>query len=482
MMKRLCIMGIWLCLASMVGGLAISPAYADERAGKLEMGKPEGGTDNCRDRHEGKLLAVIIPCIEDVLIENTDYMVDQFDELVRPATYAFLTLVLVIFGVKMLSSEGDPKKDGITLLFKIAGVLFFIEAFGGFTPAAFGMVRNGIEISSNSLTTALGGTECNAEDYGGVAPWSTLDCILGELFGFGVNVVVGSSLFGLMGSALFSGSMGVTLFMAGILALVFIVKLVLRAAYTYLMAMVVLAFLIIISPLFIPLIFMSATFQYFENWLKSFIATLVQPMLLMGYVTLSFLILDKMMYDPEFGLASQLPKEEIERLWKGKDTPGKMSIMNNPGAFYKKLLSTDPSWLKKAYADNPVNPAFTGTAAVDWWSDMYSFDFRDEGISKTKKVFFAMAALALMAYLLDAMLQSIASVAQQMLQSGMALTRAVEKGSKLEEKIDSAVSATSQNWSAAAGNSGGAAGVGGFFSGSVQGFKAGAEALVWRDR
>lgn len=470
-----------LVLGALIAFSAASPvtsAWADDRAGALEMGKPGGSTENCRSKHEGKLLAVIIPCIEDVLRENAEFMTDQFDEYVKPGAYAFMVLVLTIFGVKIVSGEGDAKKDSIMLLFKMAGVILFIENFGGFIPAAFGMVDDGVQMVTGSLGTALSEMECDAEQYGGKEPWRYMDCILGELFGFAPNVVIGSSLFGLMGSAMFSGSLGATLFMGGILALFLVVKLVLRGAYTYLMAMMVLTFLIIISPLLIPLLLTSATFQYFENWLKSLIATMVQPMIMLCYITFAFLLLDKMLYNEEMGLAKQLPKEEIEKYWNGKNSSGKVSVMNNPGAFYKKLMDIDPEWIKKNYGDNPVNPAFAGTTAVDWWSEMYSFDFRGEGVDKTKKVFFSMMALVLMAYLLDSMLQSIASMSQQILGSGFALSKASGEGSILEQKLDQAFNATKNTWSGSAGDKGGVDGVKGFLSGGAEGIKAGMKSLV----
>lgn len=384
-----------------------------------------GGTgSNCRDQHEGVLLAVIVPCIRTVVQEAAEYMTDQFDEYLKPGATAFITFVMVIFGIKGMVQEGDPKKDGFLLLFKIGCVFAFMENFGGFIPAVFGTIVDASQVVTSTLGTHLAGVQCDMSKFTGESPWNYLDCVLGTIFGFAPNMVLGSSIFGAMGSMV-STQFGTSLFMGGMFIFWFLLKLIFRAVYTYLMALVIVGFLIVISPVLIPLLMIGVTFSYFEHWMRSLVSTMIQPIIVLAYVTLCFSILDRIMFDPQKGLATQMSSENILEWQKEKSTKGGFMSSSDP-AYYQQA-GAQAQWYNTQGLRDKQSPFLSGAYGVgSGYDEQYSSDFKQDRAQKSQDLFLSMAVLAIMVYLLDNMLESILRIAQIMLGGGFALGQAVE--------------------------------------------------------
>lgn len=400
------------------------------------INRPEVGSStsssNCRDQHEGVLLAVIVPCIRDVIQEAAETMTAQFDDYLLPGATAFITLVLVIFGIKGMVQEGDVKKDGFILLIKIGCVFAFMEAFGGFIPAVFGTMRDGGEIVTASLGSSLQGVQCDMSKFTGEAPWNYLDCVLGTLFGFAPNMFLGSSIFGAMGS-MWSSQFGASLFMGGMFIFFFILKLVFRAAYTYLMACVIVGFLIVISPVLIPLLMLGVTFQYFEHWMRALISTMIQPIIVLAYVTLCFSILDQIMFDDRYGIARQMSPENIMDWQNEKNTKDGSTSASRPE--YYTQAGASAQWMQADGIYNQAAPLLTGAYGIgSEFDEQYSMDFRTDRAQKSQDLFFSIVTFAIMVWLLDQMLDSILRIAQIMLGGGFALGQAVD-GNPIEAKM-----------------------------------------------
>ncbi len=421
----------WMIFASSV---ALAAQAQPKQPGPIT--KPQVGNmnsnENCRSQYDGKLLAVIVPCIRDSIQEATEYITDQFDEFLKAGATAFAVLVVTIFGVKGMTQEGDVKKDGFILLMKIGLMFLFINNFGGYIPAAFNSVQEGVEIVTSTLGT--GNYECDMSGFQGEMPWAYLDCVLGTLFGFAPNMILGSSVFGVLGSALWSGQFGAMLFAGGMFIFFFLLRLILRAVYTYLMALIILGFLIIISPVLIPLLMLGATFQYFEHWMRATISVMLQPVIMLAYLTLSFSVLDQMMFDDDKGLAKEMPPEEVEKMWQQK-APHSSKVVSNEGELvYEKVYNNyDPN------ADHTLNsttPNMGDAADINSiFNELYTMNLGDERTKKGQDIFITMAALALMVYLLDSMLENILRIAQIVLGGGFALGQAVDNN-PLERGLD----------------------------------------------
>lgn len=426
---------VWACVSFIA-----SDSYSNteqNQGGDIAMPNigSDGTSGTCESKHPGKLLAVIVPCIRDIIQDATTKMTDQFDEYLKAPAFAFMTLVITMFGVKMLMNEGDLKKQGVLLLFKIGTVMLFMDNFGGYIPAAFGVIKDASDMVTTSLASTSSSYQCNVGAYQGETPWNYMDCILGELFGFAPQMIVGSSIFGIMGSAIWSPQFGATLFAGGVAALVFVLKMIIHATYVYLMALTIVGFLIVMSPLFIPLLMMGPTQQYFEKWWKALVSVMFQPVILLAYLALSFNILDKMMFDDETGLAKTLSQDEIKGAQNSRSGADNISS-NNDAPEFAKRAGLDPKFIGQAIGANYAVPS--QVAGQMNLKDLYSIDFRSDRASKAQKIFFSMAALVIMAWLLDTMLKAIITIAQEMLGGGFALGAATSSN-PLSERLDKMV-------------------------------------------
>lgn len=427
----------------LVGGAEI--AYAKDK-GPLEIHKAGSmdSKEDCRSKYQGELLAVIVPCIRDVIQDATETMATQFDDVMRRSIWVFTILVVTLFGVKMLLREGDLKKQGAILLFKIAGMALFIDNFGGFIPDVFGMVQEAVEIVTSALGDQLSNGKCDTSKTLGEKPWNFLDCILGEIFGFGPRATIGGALFGLLGSALGSGKFGPVLALGGVMVIYFILRLILRAVYTYLMSLIVVGFLIVMSPLLIPLILLGVTFQYFEHWLRALTASMLLPMIVLAYVTLAFLALDHMLYDEEKGLAKQLTEDDATGAHNQSRSRFASHAVPNKASY-------EFDHTREAYAMRS-NPAGNGADGMLGFNTGYTIDFKDKNTTKSISIHYAMVALVIMVYLLDTMLDTLVRITQMLLGGAFALTGAVADNpleSQLNKFKNEAMSAAGKTGDAA---------------------------------
>jgi type IV secretory pathway VirB6-like protein len=336
---------------------------------------------------------------------------------------AFLIFVLTLFGVKILMAEGDPKKDTFILLLKIAVVIGFLASYDELIiDPSFAIMQEGVEITTSAFEGTTVNEKCQPylDKYPDAEkPWIHYDCIIGQLFGFGGDVFVGASALGVVSVALFSGQFGSAIFLSAVAALFFILKLVIRGCYSYLMAVFAMAVLLFISPLLIPLIWMPITQQYFDRWLGALMAMMVIPAIVMAYLTMSFIILDRVFFDEEMGIATLLSKEKIEKMRMAPQCSN-TTVAGSP--------ATNNITNKQAESDshfNWNNPLLSANASTGLFNCLYTIDFRSDEAGTINKLFFAFVVLSLVTYILMLMLNAIISMAQLMMGGGYFMQSAV---------------------------------------------------------
>lgn len=424
--------------------------------------------ENCRSKYPGKLLAVIVPCVREEIMNTTIAMNEAFSQIMQAPAYAFLTLVITLFGVKVIMNEQDPKKDAFILLLKIGVVLLFLDSFGGFIPAIFGTVQEGIAITSSTLDQ--GTIQC--DDIEGEMPWSYIDCLLGKLMGFaGDKGFVGASTLGLVGSAIWSGQFGAVFFMAVVAGFFFVFKLIIRATYVYLMATVVLGFLVFISPLMIPLVWMPATQQYFDRFQNACISVVVMPAIVMGYLTLAFAMLDKVMFDEDIGVATLLDEDTVKSMRRGRESAN--AQLNAANAERTNQATGENFDISQCGAPDQFEPmvpylacAGNKNEANQLYSIDFSVDFRQGEAGLAGQIFFAFIALVLTAWLLDMMLGQLIQLCQLMLGGGYFMQTAVDDN-PLESGLTNAQAQMGRSLSQTMANNDSAAGRAAAFGGNL---------------
>ena len=165
--------------------------------------------------------------------------------------------------------------------------------------------------------------------YSYLAPWDRLDCRIlfylgAPLDGIGGKIGTGGAvtLMVLLGAApvlLVAGSVIGIIFAGGqiLVALVCIfmailmMMVILWMCYVFILSLVALSVIVILSPLFIPMVLFQHTKGYFDGWLKELITYSLYPVILFAFLSFMFIACDKIFYR---GL--NFEKEQVEMLGK----------------------------------------------------------------------------------------------------------------------------------------------------------------------
>jgi hypothetical protein len=303
------------------------------------------------------LIARIVPCITQTMEQSTTQLTIQMENYLYPAVAMFITLTVVLFGIKSMSPEGAVQRTGIPYLLKVGFVLLFLMGFGGYIPAVHGTMNDTVDILSNALDVSSscpasggGGGGGGAGANGSSKIWAQFDCILGKLFGFepsqssgsgggqgggGGNQKLIASIFGLLAGFLFSGSFGAIAFLGAIGVLWTICLLIYRAVFSYLNGYMLACFMVIISPMFIPLILLQITGRYFQNWLQIFIGAFLLPLIVVGYSVFALSIYNKILFesDKAESIRQLMDKNYNESISSMRAVTLDSSLVNNTALF-----------------------------------------------------------------------------------------------------------------------------------------------------
>jgi hypothetical protein len=377
-----------------------------------------------------------------------EQMTNQYSAVVQAATLAFITLVVTLFGVQILTQEADMKKDGFTLLFKIGVVWLMMDNFGGFIPDVFGILTELSALVSGVMSSTMGGIGSspylNCSGFEGEIPWRYYDCMLGALFGFAPDAFVGTSLIAAVPAALQSGQFGVMIFMAGVAAFLYVLRLIIRATYVYLMAIVALSFMIVVSPLFIPLLLMKKTESYFSRWLHAFMSLIGQPVMALAFMAFAVAVLDRTMTDSTFGILVLANSEEISEWQAQASNEGTQSFVSDCQNYFM-AAGADPD---DAQSDNNfdfTSPFLSCAAQLGLSSSQWTLDFGSDEASITQRLFFGLVMLVIIAYLLLMMMNTMMSVAAIMF-GGAFYLREATSDNPLEAGMDKMQSTMSGQW------------------------------------
>lgn len=333
--RSLFTLAITLLMAGAVLFATLDSAYAatatptgnPARSGDLITKTAQGDTITCSDY--GVLLGAMVPCIM-FTVENTGVkFAEEFRALMTPAFFAFLTLTVIFFGVKIMEGEGQVGPKAVLFIIKFAFVIGFLWLMPGMIPYVHSAMRETSMLLSNMLVDP-NNFSCDVSKYlkpNGELLWAQMDCVLGKLFGFIVsdgstqpNMLLAASGLGLIGGFVFSGTVGVFVFFAILGVLWSLLSLVMKAFLAYVNGFIVATILIIIAPIFLPLSIMQVTAQYFDKWWKGILAAMLMPVLITGYVVLALMLYDKVLlrddsvlnkiFDPAFMQELQVMTEQ----------------------------------------------------------------------------------------------------------------------------------------------------------------------------
>lgn len=313
-----------LCIGFGLFGSLTSTAVAQEapwsegRTRELSTAGPTGAMSTCSSYNDAKgaLFGVIVPCLSHTVESASQRMAYHMVGYMRPIIYAFLTLVVVLHGVTAVQGEGQMGPRTMLLLLKITLAIAFVEAVAGNVPQ-LAMISDLFDIMEDTEDIMAGamlppdparGFACEWRNYmpsqrEGHVLWAQMDCALAKVMGFAVtgnngqpSMMLAASVLGMLGGFFFGGTFGLAVFFAAVGFIISLLMFVVRVGFAYINAYMVVAFYMVIAPIFIPLLMMRSTTQYFQNWVKGLLGAMITPVVVTAYSLFALMIFDQMLF------------------------------------------------------------------------------------------------------------------------------------------------------------------------------------------
>ncbi len=441
--------------------------------GQLETSGPNGTRQSCSSFEEaqgGFLLGRIVPCLTKTIEHAGNRMSREMIEALRPLLYAFLTFVIIMFGLQVLQNEGQLQTRAFVLLIKIGFTFAILAAIpgdedtneGGLIGVAYGIMAESQAVVMSALGPESGNMHCQMEVFGDENTpmiWKQMDCLLSKLYGFTVgtpgpsgearpNMLLASSVIGMLGGFFFNSSFGVALFLACIGMLASMFMLILRVVVAFLNSYMFIAFYMILAPLLLPLMFLKVTTSMFEKWYSGILAALLLPLIVCAYVVLALQVYDKLFFADDAMITKLFNNQFMDRARQLPKAVCDQRISNNAGFRADATGRTE----QEIYTDNlllqNINPYVSGAnnlcgglKAANLNLDGVFTDENGNTISSREafeKLFFDCIKLFVLSMLINMGFTTIMGAVRPMLGSG-AVVAAVEQGTPLESKIRSGI-------------------------------------------
>jgi type IV secretion system protein VirB6 len=344
-----------------------------------------------------------------------------FQRNMQKAVTAFLTLYVIIFGFKIvLTGDVPPKSELINFVLKVIFVTYFSVGINinsnstsdygrldGMIEWAFPFLLGGINQLASWIMNASPSSLCKFDtslyspDLAHLALWDAVDCRVSHYLGLDMIATIlvenqakletgGKFDFFsfsippyiyLLIPALISGNMTLVS-----LALMYPLLVISVGAYlvnSTVVCMIGIVILGILSPLFVPMMLFQYTKGYFQSWVKLMISFLLQPMVVVVFMTTVFSI-----YDFGFYGDCQYKSSEL----KSEGRPVKIFYIDNNWNGYKSDEEVKSCQRSLGYIlNNPVQAAYNLSSDV---VDEQMVKITDKTEQHTGKFDFLKGALA----------------------------------------------------------------------------------------
>ncbi len=310
--------------------------------------------DPAYERYQG-MVKRVVNCIQDSVLWGTMQYFGGIYAYLANTIYAFLTLAVTIYGVMMVSqSVENISRDTFVLGAKIATVVGLLEMLPWMYISLVDIMEGLVALVVQFGVSGYGFISCPFGSGMFDDVWWRVDCMLDSLIGIG-NMYEGLEIPGVSTEGLSRGllnffvtsapgsALGLILMVVGMIFIFTLVMSIARAAQVYLLAFIGISFLMVISPLMIPLLVMKTTKQYFDKWTKIMMSFILQPVILIAFLNFSLIALDIVLVSGENSFMRTIAGD---RVLNGLDydengTPDAYFNMNEFMEMYYLLLDDD---------------------------------------------------------------------------------------------------------------------------------------------
>jgi hypothetical protein len=245
----------------------------------------------------------VVACIRMTVHEAADNYFTGIYLIFARAIGAFLTIGVIVYGVMLASGQVEKLgRDTMILGIKVAFIVYFVTNADELYWMA---VRIMDELANAFLVHAVwpGGSGTGCAMLSTV--WNRLDCLLDGVIGItNPNIPADGALKTLTGDALQRGMLAFFFqlmtsssltFVIGLMGMIFtytLVFFVIKTIFAYLVSFLVLVFLLMLTPIFVPLVLFKVTKQFFDKWVRLVMSCILQPVLLIAFISMAISALD----------------------------------------------------------------------------------------------------------------------------------------------------------------------------------------------
>ncbi len=367
---------------------------------------------------------LVVTCLQTAIEEATYRLLGDFSDIMQGPIGALIVVQISFFGVHAVIGSSEINKRLYGLLLKIGAVLLFADNLGGFAPAVFGIMEEAQRIIIDNIGYT-GDMECDvtaaaAGAFFNSAIWIKLDCILNKLFQYQEPVMLFNAIFALLSAALFSGSLGVIIFFLGITMLLNILSYAFYAAYIFILAYIYVGFLIVISPLIIPMLLIGVGAGMYERWLYNLVGGIAIPVMVFAYLQISLPVLDYSIFSAQGSLEEVL----------GDDYS---AWYRNEQQWCSQQIGTDPDNYRNVpvagfdYITGPLKniltPMLSGSTDYCATFGTSSLDFLEDHTPMLMDVLDALIRIMVTVYLLSTLMKKMPLLAASMFGGGFGLAK-----------------------------------------------------------
>ena len=317
----------WMLIRMMLLACALSfgastffsaPAYASPAS---SSGGSTASTPNC-DKYKG-LVNRFGSCIKETVLKVAVEYFDKMYSYFRTALNIVLTLGIVLYGVFLAAGMVENvKRDSMIVLLKVAFVAFFAANLEMIYFWVIDMMDGLIGLYFQ-FTNSMDEGKCSAVSDG-FGPFKRLDCLLDLVIGLKSSSYQGSYTEKLSGDGVgrgfinfffkagVSSSIGALIAGVGFFIVYTLIFTVIKVTFMYLMSIIALSFMVMLGPIFIPLVLFKQTKGYFDSWVRLIVSFGLQPVIMFAYVAMMIIAFDKAVFSGSNSLMSSIVGSEAD--------------------------------------------------------------------------------------------------------------------------------------------------------------------------
>lgn len=224
----------------------------------------------------------VVTCIQGTILEAMGQILTHISDFMKPLVSIMMVFAIIVFGMRIMGGEKNIKPKAAGFLLRMALVVMFSYELGGMAYDIFRIFDQMSTLASQSafIVNYPAGTVARN------TPWELLDHYVGVFLGFSAGASIIQGLLGLITGVMYNSTAGILMFITGVMAILNIFFFAVRVVFTYLTSFIIVAFLVIISPIVIPMALFYTGERYFTKWLHILFSAMLTPMIMFAFLAM----------------------------------------------------------------------------------------------------------------------------------------------------------------------------------------------------